>query len=204
MEDDDKEMEDVAIVRDGTNIRWLHSAAREILLEDLIKGNLDLDNSVVSAEEAWEFYKKLPEFRIVPFRQFKKQLSAHREQVGRLDTKAIPQIQAFEREQRLHPPTFNHRSSPHKPHFFMLPEYHTLREDVRQKRNIGMTPSQFRQTRTEYMQLPLTAREFKDRVYQAQRYVKYCNMLEEKREELLTQPAKKKNPPSKKRKGNPK
>ena len=64
------------------NIKWRGSKAREILLDNLCKNIIPLDNIELSAEQAWQQkYSVLPPFALVPFSQFKRQLKAHREQI---------------------------------------------------------------------------------------------------------------------------
>lgn len=69
------------------NIAWRTSDARRILIKDLETGVLPLDAAKCSADEAWERYRSKLPFLHVPYKQFCKQLAAHREQLGRIDWK---------------------------------------------------------------------------------------------------------------------
>ena len=69
--------------KDPELIDWLKSEARIVLLEDLGSGVLPLNEDELSTEDAWEVYKDHPAFvDLVVFKQFKKQLKAHCEQVS--------------------------------------------------------------------------------------------------------------------------
>ena len=63
-------------------IKWVNSAAKEIILADLKKGKLTLDDNELPARRAWDtLYCHQNEFSNVPFEQFEKPLRDHRKQV---------------------------------------------------------------------------------------------------------------------------
>jgi hypothetical protein len=76
-----------AMAEQKKNIKWRASEARKILIKDLESGVLPVDNKDCSEEEAWERYKGMLAFLHVPYKQFCKQLAAHREQAKRIDWK---------------------------------------------------------------------------------------------------------------------
>ena len=57
---------------------WISHAGREIILDDLINEHVPM---TMSAEEAWEVYKKDPHFEDVCFQQFKLRFADHKKQV---------------------------------------------------------------------------------------------------------------------------
>ena len=76
--DSDEEMQvDGESEVDNRYVSWRTCSAREIILEDLILGYLPLDESELSAEEAWEEYRKQDDFKLVPFGQFECLLKDH-------------------------------------------------------------------------------------------------------------------------------
>ena len=60
-------------------IDWIACAGRSIILEDLEPGGILDGQDGLSAEDAFRFYKKMPEFEEVVFSQFEVRLKAHRE-----------------------------------------------------------------------------------------------------------------------------
>lgn len=186
---------------DGGDVYWRTSGAREILLDDLRQGVLTLDETMLSAEEAWEFYSQHGSFELVPFSQFKRQLKAHRLQTTKLLEASAPQYEAFRRDQASQKQHTHYQSG--RPIFAAFPAFKMLQDDVqkifRTTINIGL----LQQSRQEYMAWPRD--EFKDRVYQAVRYWKFVNYLNDKRQKLLSRETKKaasEEPKNKKRKAN--
>ena len=64
--------------------------------------------------------------------------------------------------------------------FDMTPARDLMREDVKQKRHVGLTPSQFQRTRPEDYGV-FKAEKFKFFVYQIIKREKYVNWLQQKR-----------------------
>ena len=56
-------------------------APKNMIIEDLVQGILPLEDSEMSAEEAWTHYEKEEAFENIVFGQFKERLVAHRKQV---------------------------------------------------------------------------------------------------------------------------
>ena len=51
-------------------IDWVNCPAKHVLLDDLKWGRLPRDKHEMSAEQAWSFYQRMPEFDDVCFSQF--------------------------------------------------------------------------------------------------------------------------------------
>ena len=150
-----------------------------VLLEDLENGDLSLDAKEVSAKQAWERYSTHPAFKgIVCKEQFSKQVAAHRDQVRKKLGPRSVELAALEHDRKLHPMvTTNNRG---EPMFNRSPAKELLRRDVEEKKHVGLTPSEFQQTRTEYH--PFDGKVFKHRIYQEVRRVKFLFWLNMKRE----------------------
>jgi hypothetical protein len=63
-------------------INWRSSQARQIIINDIENGVL-LEE--MTAAEAWEIYRVMPEFSNVSFRQFRERLADHRRQAKKID-----------------------------------------------------------------------------------------------------------------------
>ena len=162
------------------NINWRNSEARKILLADVEEGQLP---GKVSVEDAWEFYKHLPAFSEVPINQFKKQLNAHRDQVRTRKERLGDEEAALKQFKKLNPPkTHNNKG---EVVFDMTPGKMVLRKDIEEGKHLGMTMSDFYNSRKEYT--CITKRKFKERVHQETRRKKFIHYLttktaEEKKE----------------------
>ena len=161
-------------------IQWRNSLPREILLDDLEKRILPLAESELSAEEAWKrCYSHLPEFRLVPFWQFKERLEGHREQLQKKVEKALDDELAFAHDRHLHPrKTTNHRG---EKVFDVSSARKLLRKDVTDKVHLQMTPSEFQKWRPEYKDFK--PKKFKQHIYQEIRRQKFLYYLTVKRAE---------------------
>jgi len=184
--------DDDGLVRDGEDQRpvyWLHCAAREILLSDLRNGLLSLSEDEMPTETAFSFYRNFDEFKLVPFKQFERQLKAHREQVAKLVAIALPQEKALVRDREVYPVRQTNRHGKQK--FYLTEAAELLRDDIKKDRHAGLTPSQFRATRPEYSfsGCGLNLAEFKQRIYQEIRYRKLCNYHQHMRNILLEREA---------------
>ena len=159
-------------------IAWKESAARQVLLDDLESGFLSLKENEVSATQAWEHYRNLPEFSNVAFSQFKEQLKSHRDQVGKKRSLSVKQSMALDHDRLIHPcQDFNDRS---ERVFDRSKAKQLLREDVKNKKHEAMIPSKLQRSRPEeYMQFKPDI--FKGRIYQEVRRQKFINYLEAKR-----------------------
>ena len=130
-------------------IDWQSCAAKEIILEDLLPPDGILfgkDN--VPAEEVWEFYKKQPGFENVVFSQFKERLKDHRTQVkgSYIESKKEEKALASDREKCPR----QYRNIMGELVFDLAPAKLLLREDVKEKKHVGLVPSEFQKTRPEY------------------------------------------------------
>jgi hypothetical protein len=158
-------------------IEWKGCKARWIILEDLEKGILSLEENEVSTMEAWGVYSALPEFEGVAFSQFKERLFDHRKQVKKRKNQSDREMQAFLHDRQLHPrQTHNHRG---ELVFELSVAKKLLEEDVRDKRHTTMVPSELQRTRQEYMSFK--PNKFKHRIYQEVRRQKFIFYLELKR-----------------------
>ena len=109
-------------------IDWNKSEAKGILLDDLHDFTLTVDEDVVPAEMAWEFYRHLPEFAEVVFEQFKARLQSHRQQVKSRIERAEWESAAMEHDRSMNPyPTHDHRG---RPNFYLSPAAPLLRQDL--------------------------------------------------------------------------
>jgi hypothetical protein len=168
-------------------IDWLKAEAREVILFDLVEGLLPLDEREMSAREAWdEVYQYMPEFVGPPvvFSQFEARLKGHREQVNKKKLQSVREVQALERHLALHPaPSHNHRG---EPIWNNHPAKALLVSDVKDRLHIGLIPSAFQKTRTEYLQFK--AKVFKGRIYQENRRQKYILISSALRSSVNSEP----------------
>jgi hypothetical protein len=157
-------------------IKWEHTPAREVILFDLIEGVLPMTEEEFPAQDAWDVYRHFEEFRNVVFSQFQERLKGHRQQVTKKKLQSSKEEDAFLRHMQLHPaPTHNTRGQ-------LLWNYHPamplLQEDVKERKHVGVIPSQFQKTRPEYLAFkPLI---FKQRIYQEirrQKFIFYLNLV---------------------------
>lgn len=161
-------------------IDWKKSDAKAILLKDLNDGVLPLEESEVSAKEAWtSCYVNLREFGNVEFEQFKRQLAAHRKQVKAKKRAANTQETAFQHDRQLYP---ERQAYSNGRRIFRMSSAQTLLEDdIKNKRHRGLKPSAFRATRPEYTEWELNI--FRQRIYQEERRQKFINYLNWKRQQ---------------------
>jgi len=160
-------------------ISWSGSAARLVLLADLAEGNVPLDESACSAEEAWEYYQELLEFKDVPFSQFEKQLEAHWAQMNRKMVRAMDQWTALQSDRGKHPEPTHYDNG--KLIFRLTPAYEVLRTDVNAGVHHEYTPSALKALCPEYFGWDLG--EFTQRIHQMERQKKFINYLEKQRKE---------------------
>lgn len=158
------------------DIHWPSSEAREIILSDLETQHLPLYDFHLDAVSAWDVYKHLEAFERVPFTQFDRQLTAHRKQVlarlvvMRSEEEAMRQFRAMNPRK-----THDCRGNPV---IDMMPVKKILRNDVKEDRHIGLTPSEMRLKRREYRALTLNL--FSERLKQEISRKKHLNHLNEK------------------------
>jgi hypothetical protein len=162
------------------NINWRYSEARLILLNDLERGILSVDEAEVTAEEAFfDVYREMVEFFQVPFQQFEAKLEDYRSQMQDTLKNSADELVALMRDRRIHPrQTHNLRG---EPVFDMSPARNLLKADILDKVHTRMTPSEIQSSRPEYW--PFKPRKFKERIYQEIRLVKFIFYLELKRDQ---------------------
>ena len=161
-------------------IPWPKSEARSIVLDDLQNGRLSLLEAEMPAQQAWERkYRHLPAFKYTSLEQFSARLSDHREQVIKQNQRVSLAVAAFERDRKIHP--VRSRNDYGQVIFARTPAAALLDEDIKNGRNVGLTPAEFRMTRPEYQLFP--PEQFRPRIYQAQRKKKWYNYLDQKRAE---------------------
>ena len=160
-------------------IKWDKSDAKKVIMDDLQCGRLKPD---VSAEKAFSFYKKLPQFEKVCISQFELRLADHRKQVNKQFKLASGEEEAFRKDQKLgfkNTKTHNHRGEL----ILHLSDVHDLlREDVQDNKHLGLTPSDFQSTRPEYAGIDTT--KFKERVkYEEKRkkFIFHCDLKRQKK-----------------------
>lgn len=169
-------------------INWRPSAARQVIIDDLAEGRLPLDDSVVTAEEAWEeMYFVLPEFQNVTFSQFKARLKDHREQARRRTNAANTFIIAFRHDQELQRQGYLAGGGMYDRHGQLIFDRSAakplLRQDVIDELHKNMAPEELRDSRDEFKEWPLEI--FKRRLRQEIATQKWLYYLEWKRAKKL-------------------
>jgi hemin uptake protein HemP len=154
-------------------VKWITCSARQVILDDIRRGAL-LDG--VSAEAAFKFYKRMPEFEGVGFDQFKARLADHRKQVTKQWLLNAEEEKAFKHDMKLYRNSRT-RNKQGKLIFDASPAKLLLREDVKDKKHEGVSPSQFQATRPEYKLFD--GKTFRHRVYQEirrQKFIFHCDL----------------------------
>jgi hypothetical protein len=153
-------------------------------MQDLEFGGILYQRENVSAEEAWDFYKTLPQFEKVVWSQFEVRLKAHRQQADTRLLRSLQERAYLAADRQLHPrQSHNHRG---EPVFDLTPAKELLREDVKNKLHTTMEPSALQATREEYK--PFKPKKFSERIDQEVRRSKYIYYLELKRAKLQARP----------------
>jgi hypothetical protein len=165
-------------------INWRSSKPRAIILQDLEPGGVLVDMDHLKAELVWEYYKNLPDFHKVVFKQFKDRLAGHRKQASRDRIMARRDDEAVARDRKLIP------REPHNERgelvFDMHPAKQLLRMDVSNGKHKILGPHEFRQSRPAYQLFKYKI--FKCRIYQEVRRQKFLHWLELKRQKKLDVP----------------
>jgi hypothetical protein len=159
--------------REDKWVKWMTCPARQVILDDLRRGALPTN---ISAEVAFKFYKKMPEFDEVCFEQFKARLKDHRKQATKQWMLNAQEEEAFERDRRLYPPSRN-QNKQGKLIFDEFPAKQLLREDVKDKVHERLSPSQFQASRPEYK--VFESKMFRHRIYQEirrQKFIFHCEL----------------------------
>ena len=159
--------------------KWRGSEAKNIVLDDLLKGVLPVDANILSAEDAWELtYKYMYEFKDVPFQQFKDRLRDHRKQMKSGLQRSNIEEEALQHDRKLYPRQL--KNSKGELVFDLHPAKLLLRKDVAERKHLVMKPMELQETRPECRLFDHC--KFKERIYQEVRQVKFINWLEISRE----------------------
>jgi hypothetical protein len=167
-------------------IDWRSSKARGIILRDLEPGGYLVEMNHVSAEDLFDWYKKMPEFEEVVLRQFKDRLGDHRKQSAQNNEIARRDEEACQNDRKLFPRKANNPRNDLLC-FDLHPAKHLLRMDIAQGVHNHLSPAEFQLKRPAYGQFKY--RIFKDRIYQEERRTKFLNFLAEKREKERPTPS---------------
>ena len=159
-------------------IDWRNSKARGIILGDLEPGGMLVGMDHVSAEEVFDFYKKMPEFVGVVLSQFKIRLADHRKQLAEGREMAKRDAEAFRKDRLLYPR--KDRNQRGELVFDLHPAKHLLRMDVENGVHEQLSPKELQKSRPAYQVFKYEI--FKHRIYQEVRRKKFLRYLELKRE----------------------
>ena len=137
------------MVEPTIKIKWEKSEAKAILEYDLAEGFLSMDETKCPAQFAWDtYYRHLPQFKMVPFKQFEDQLEAHRNSFRFKLGRAFRDPEAFVKYHRNHPTQARNKRG--ELNYDASPAKKLLREDVKNKEHEDITPTEFQQSRNEY------------------------------------------------------
>eukprot|EP00980_Cylindrotheca_fusiformis_P018858 scaffold6293_cov120-Cylindrotheca_fusiformis.AAC.3 len=160
-------------------IDWGKSAARMIILYDLESSRLSTDNDEDPPSEVWEeIYSKLEEFEDVPpYWQFEENVIKLRKAHDKSIDKSLQEDLILADDLAKNPTTTHNARG--EPKFYLTRAKQLLRHDIEKKNHVGLTASDFQQTRVEYH--PFEKRKFRERIRQEIRFQKYRNYLQDKR-----------------------
>jgi hypothetical protein len=157
---------------------WKNSAARAMLEKDLLEGVISRDFSDKPSQLWEERYKGLVEFKDVPYRQFSTNLRALRNQLKEAQKRSDPDEAALEHDLKIHQPrSHNDRG---EPKFADSEAQELLRKIVKMKKHVGVSPEDLYHKHELFKQFP--KKKFKERIYQEERYQRFVNYLNDKRE----------------------
>ena len=143
--------------------KWRGSEAKNIVLDDLLKGVLPVDANILSAEDAWELtYKCMYEFKDVPFQQFKDRLRDHRKQMKSGLQRSNIEEEALQHDRKLYPRQL--KNSKGELVFDLHPAKLLLRKDVAERKHLMMKPMELQETRPEC--LLFDHHKFEESIYQ--------------------------------------
>jgi hypothetical protein len=159
-------------------IKWVNCPAKYVLMDDLKHGRLSGDSKLLSAEDAWTFYKDMPEFADVCFSQFDARLADHRKQVNKQWKLCQADEEAFRKDQKrgyaANTKSHNHRG---ELIIHLDPVLELIRDDINDGKHKGRKPSEFQATRPEFKRIGKT--KFKERMYQEikrKKFIFYCEL----------------------------
>lgn len=162
-------------------IDWIKSETRCIIIEDLARGILPLNNNELTAEQAWEVcYKHMAEVvqEGVVFSQFKARLAGHRAQARKDEQRSVEEEEMLLHDRQLYPRQFTTPDG--LPVFDLHPARDLLRKDVEMNLDKVIDPSALWTTRKEYQDFDKNY--FRRRIYQTRRRQKFINYLNHKRQ----------------------
>ena len=160
-------------------VDWRKCEGRAILIEDLEPGGLLYNMNMVPADHLFKIYKRLPEFKGVPFQQFKARLQDHRRQADYANERARSDERALIYDRRLYPRQQHNNKGGLV--FDLHPAKLLLRQDVKNGVHLRLKPSELQRTRPAYRDFKPAI--FKHRIYQEARRQRFFNYLALKREE---------------------
>jgi hypothetical protein len=159
-------------------VNWRNHVAREILVEDLEPGGNLHGHDNLSAEEVWDYYQTLPEFKNIVFEQFSARLGDHRAQSYDAGAMAGRDEEALKKDRKIHPRQTHDQHG--QPIFDGHVAQELLRRDVKYGLHKIMTPMELRRARPkQYMVFKLD--NFRRHIYQEIRRQKFLAYLEIKR-----------------------
>jgi hypothetical protein len=161
-------------------VDWRKTAARQVLLDDLEPDGYLFGKDHISAEVLWQFYRKLPQFQLVVFSQFKARLKDHRQQASVLLLLAQRDARALAHDRQLFPRQKHNKRG--EPVFDVSAAKLLLKEDIKNKLHTTMFPSELQKTRPEYA--AFQPHIFKQRIYQEERHQKYLHFRDLERAKL--------------------
>ena len=157
---------------------------KAVIIEDLVQGIVPVEDSEMTAEEAWTHYQNEEGFENIVFSQFKECLAAHRKQVKATIARSRYEEECLRHDRKLFPRKDKNEDG--IPFFDLHPAKKLLEEDIRNNKHKTMQPEELRQTRDEYKVFPKN--KFRPRVYQAirkKRFINYLNYACEVKNKLL-------------------
>jgi len=158
-------------------IKWIKSEAKKTILQDFEDRILSPTTPV---EVAWKVYKERPEFKDVPYSQFKPRYKDHCKAFQRKQERNVIEEMLYQHDRDLHPCN-DPRDSLGRLIFHRHAAKDLLRQDIKDELYPLLTPSELWQFRSEYQCFELEV--FTQRIYQEIRRNKYINWRELKRAE---------------------
>ena len=160
-------------------IDWVNSAAREIILEDLLPNGFLFGKNDMPASVAWEHYRQMPEFKspTVVYDQFEARLKDHRKQASKRFEISKKEKEMMQHDRKIYPTQYRNQRG--EVVFSRHPAQKHLRADVAANCHKLMTRSQLYTSRPEYQEFKLSY--FSRRIDQEIRRHKFSTHLEQKR-----------------------
>ena len=174
--DDDDDEDDKPLLAD-----WEHSEAKKIIMDDLKGKRISRDYSD-KPSPLWESrYKHLPAFKDVPKRQFCTNLRSCRLQFAKYHRRAAADAAALEHDLKIHQARKVNDNG--EPKFADSAAQKLLREYVKEKKHVGIKPKDLWKRHKRFQKFDLHI--FRQRIYQEERYQRFVNYLEYKREKAV-------------------